>query len=69
MLRVEFYRTAVDTVLTAIQERFQTLGECNNLFRLLSEFGEMSEDEIKTACFDSDLALQVTKDKTISKSY
>jgi hypothetical protein len=57
IFRVEFYLTVVDTVLTAIQERLQTLDECNNLFRFLNEFGKMSENEIKRACFDLDLAL------------
>jgi hypothetical protein len=51
MFRVEFYLRIVGTALTASQEKFQTLGGCNNLFRFLSEFGEMSEDEIKRAFF------------------
>jgi hypothetical protein len=67
MFQVECNLTIVDIALTAIQESFQTLAECNNLFRFLSEFSEMSEDEIKRACFHLNLALQVTKENTISK--
>jgi hypothetical protein len=64
LFRIQFYLTIVDTALNSIQDRFENLNECNNVFRFLCEFGEMTEEEIKKSCFDLDVSLQINKETT-----
>ncbi|XP_071050795.1 uncharacterized protein [Onthophagus taurus] len=59
LFEVEFYFTLLDTALNSIQERFTSLNECNELFKFLIEFRNMSEDDLRKSCADFDIALQV----------
>jgi hypothetical protein len=64
LFRIQFYLTIIDIALNSIQERFENINECNNVFRFLCEFGEMTEEEIKKSCFDLDVSLQTNKGTT-----
>jgi hypothetical protein len=65
LFRIQFYLTVVDTALNSIQEMFENLNECNNVFKFLCEFGEMTKEEIKKSCFDSDVSLEIIKEPQV----
>lgn len=67
LFKVEFYFTIVDTALNSIQEWFDSLNECNALFKFLIEFRKMPEDDLKKSCSDFDISLQVSNGDSVSR--
>lgn len=57
-----FYFTLLDHAISSIDERFNLLWECESLFNFLYQFYKMNDDDLKKACFDLDIKLQITKE-------
>ena len=59
-LEVEFFNRGVDSALTSLQERFETLSQVRDTFGLLLDFQKVhgiSKDDLRKHCLDVEKAL------------